>query len=104
MEQFQSHVAASVWRRPRPTPDERGLELEAFEKSRRASTRYLYLRYGPEYLVWFVVGLYLMFWSFHTTHTRYAALAFWGGIGLGDAGMLYTLIRAHKEAERCGLM
>jgi hypothetical protein len=94
----------SVWQRPRPTPDERALELEAFEKSRHESTRHLYLRYGPEYFVWFVVGLYLMFWSFHTTDTRYAGLAFWGGIGLGDAGMLWTLIRARQEAERCGLM
>lgn len=95
---------ATPWRRPSQTPEERALEIEAFEKSRRTSIRYLYLRYGPEYLVWLVVGLYLMFWSFHTTDTRYAGLAFWGGIGLGDAGMLFTLIRARYEAERCGLM
>jgi hypothetical protein len=93
-----------LWTRPRPTPDERALELEEFERSRRAATRHLYLRYGPEYVIWLVVGLFLMFWSFHTTDTRYAGLAFWGGIGLGDAGMLFTLIRARGEAERCGLI
>jgi hypothetical protein len=39
----------------------------------------------------------------HTTDTRYAGLAFWGGIGLGDAGMLWTLVRVRSEAERIGL-
>jgi hypothetical protein len=99
-----SPAQSSLWQRPRPTPDERALELEEFERSRRASTRYLYLRYGFEYLIWLIVGLFLMYWSFHTTDTRYAGLAFWGGIGLGDAGMLLTLIRARNEAERCGLI
>lgn len=94
---------SSVWQRTRPTPEERALEVEEFERYYRASTRHLYLRYGFEYLVWFVVGLFLMFWSFHTTDTRYADLAFWGAIGLGDGGMLLTLIRARNEAERCGL-
>ncbi|HEV7387341.1 MAG TPA: hypothetical protein VGN73_01895 [Gemmatimonadaceae bacterium] len=97
-------LAVSPWKRPLPTPEDRALELENFEKARRASTRYLYLRYGSEYLVWFVVGLFLMFWSFHTTDTRYAGLSFWAGIGLGDAGMLASLIRARHEADRCGLM
>jgi len=39
----------------------------------------------------------------HTTDTRYAGLAFWGGLCLGDAGMLSTLIRARHDAERRGL-
>ncbi len=65
---------------------------------------FLYLRFGFEYVVWLVVGLFLLGWSFHTTDTRYAGLAFWGGIGLGDAGMLMTLIRARKEAQRRGLL
>ena len=94
---------SSVWQRTRPTIEERALEVEDFERYHRASVRRLYLRYGFEYLVWLVVGLFLMFWSFHTTDTRYAGLAFWGGIGLGDGGMLLTLIRARNEAERCGL-
>jgi hypothetical protein len=95
---------SSVWQRPRPTPDERAIELEEFEKSRRTSMRSIYIRYGFEYVLWLVVGLFLLFWSFHTTDTRYAGLAFWGGIGLGDGGMLMALIRARHEMERCGLI
>ena len=113
MEQIQSTAAkpivelqtkASIWQRPRPTPEERALELEEFEKTRRESMRSIYLRYGFEYLVWFVVGLFLMFWAFYTTDSRYARLAFWGGIGLGDGGMLTALVRGRNAMERCGLI
>ena len=74
------------------------------EKELRRQTRLLYLRYGFEYAVWFIAGLYLLFWSMHTTDTRYADLAFWGGIGLGDGGMLWTLVRGRSEMERIGLI
>jgi hypothetical protein len=94
----------SLWRKPVPTQEERALELEEFERSRRSSTRHLYLRYGSEYVVWLIVGLFLMYWSLRTTDTRYAGLAFWGGIGLGDAGMLMTLVRARTAAVKCGLI
>jgi hypothetical protein len=86
------------------TIEERALEIERLEKETRSLKRELYLHYGFEYLVWLVVGLFLLFWSFHTTDPLYARLAFWGGIGLGDAGMLMTLIRARKEGERKGIL
>jgi hypothetical protein len=91
------------WHRPPLSPEERALEIEQLEKELRRETRLLYLRYGFEYAVWFTVGLFLLGWSLHTTDTRYAGLAFWAGIGLGDAGMLMTLVRARKESERRGL-
>ncbi|HMJ18125.1 MAG TPA: hypothetical protein VK478_07015 [Gemmatimonadaceae bacterium] len=91
------------WLRPPLSPEERALEIEQTEKELRKQTRSLYLRYGFEYAVWFIAGLFLLFWSMHTTDTRYAGLAFWGGMGLGDGGMLWTLVRARSEAERIGL-
>jgi hypothetical protein len=94
---------AQPWRRAKPTIEERALEIEELENAVRTQTRSLYLRYGSEFFVWFVVGLYLMFWSFHTTDVRYAGLAFWSGMGVGDAGMLWTLIRGRQDAERRGL-
>jgi hypothetical protein len=86
------------------TIEERALELERLESETRSRKRALYLRYGLEYLAWFIIGLFLLFWSFRTTDSRYARLAFWGGIGLGDAGMLMALIRARKEGERTGIL
>lgn len=32
-----------------------------------------------------------------------AGLAFWGGLILGDGGMIFTLVRARHEAEKRGL-
>jgi hypothetical protein len=96
-------LSGKLWQRPKLTIEERALEIEELERAIRTQTRFLYLRYGSEYLVWLLVGLYLLFWSFHTTDSRYAGLSFWGGIGLGDAGMLWTLVRARHDAERRGL-
>jgi hypothetical protein len=96
-------LSGKLWQRPKLTIEERALEIEELERAIRTQTRFLYLRYGSEYLVWLLVGLYLLFWSFHATDSRYAGLSFWGGIGLGDAGMLWTLIRARHDAERRGL-
>jgi hypothetical protein len=93
-----------LWRRSVESIEERAEQLEKLEKDLRSRKRALYLRYGAEYVLWLVVGVFLLFWSFHTTDSRYARLAFWGGIGLGDGGMLMALIRARNEAERCGLL
>jgi len=96
--------STALWHRQPVTLEERALQLEQLERETRIQKRSLYIRYGLEYLLWFVIGGFLLFWSFHTTDSRYARLAFWGGIGLGDGGMLMALIRARHEAERCGLL
>jgi hypothetical protein len=93
----------ALWKRGPVSLEERALEVEEFERAHRAAVYRLWLRYSPEYLMWFLLGLALMFLAFYTTDTRYAGMAFWGGIGVGDAGMLFTLIRARRDAEKCGL-
>ncbi|HWL39247.1 MAG TPA: hypothetical protein VNO75_03335 [Gemmatimonadaceae bacterium] len=84
------------------TLEERALELEQIERDDRADRRAAFLRDGAEYLLWFVSGLLLMGWSFHTTDTRYAELAFWGGMLVGDGGMLLVLVRRHRRAVHKG--
>jgi len=93
-----------LWHRPAETMEDRAREIELFEKEQRSQKRALYLRYGAEYLLWFAVGGFLLFWSFHTTDPRYAKLAFWSGIGLGDGGMLMAMIRGRQEGERRGIL
>jgi len=99
----QPSLRVHPWQRRPLTLEERAIELEQFERELQKQKRLLYLRYGFEYAVWFIVGIFLLGWSLHTADTRYARLAFWGGIGLGDAGMLWALVRARNEAERLGL-
>lgn len=99
----EPNVSIHSWNRRPPTLEERALEIEQREKEFRRQTRSLYLRYGLEYAVWFSIGLFLLGWSMHTTDSRYAGLAFWGGLILGDGGMILTLVRARHEAEKRGL-
>ena len=83
--------------------EERALQIEQREKDLREQTRALYIRYGLEYVGWLLIGLYLMFWALHTTDSEYAGFCFYGGIGIGDAGMLWTLVRARRAADERGL-
>jgi hypothetical protein len=99
----EPNVSIHSWNRHPLTLEERALEIEQREKESRRQTRSLYLRYGLEYAVWFSIGLFLLGWSMHTTDSRYAGLAFWGGLILGDGGMILTLVRARHQAEKLGL-
>jgi hypothetical protein len=99
----EPNVSIHSWKRRPLTLEERALEIEQREKEFRRQMRSLYLRYGLEYAVWFSIGLFLLGWSMHTTDSRYAGLAFWGGLILGDGGMILTLVRARHEAEKRGL-
>lgn len=99
----EPNVSIHSWNRRLLTLEERALEIEQREKEFRRQTRSLYLRYGLEYAVWFSIGVFLLGWSMHTADSRYAGLAFWGGLILGDGGMILTLVRARHEAEKRGL-
>lgn len=90
------------WHRPPLTQEERALELEQIEKADRTAWRAAFLRDAAEYLVWFVAGLLLMGWSFRTTDSRYAELAFWGGMLVGDGGMLFVLVRRQRRSIEKG--
>lgn len=85
-------------RRPPPISEERALELERIEKADIAARRAALLRDVAEYVFWLGAGLLLMGWSFHTIDSRYAELAFWAGMILGDGGMLMVLVRRQARS------
>ena len=82
--------------------EDRARAVEQVEADDRAARRYAWRRYGGEYLLWFAIGILLMFWSFHTTDSR-AELGLWSGILIGDAGMLSVLVRLQLHSEKHGL-
>lgn len=49
---------------------------------------------------WF--GVACVLWSFHTTNSTAAWIAFWGGLGVGDGGALFCFVRTWKKAEAVG--
>jgi hypothetical protein len=53
-------------------------------------------------VVWSMLGLFLLGWSFHTSDDRYARPAFYGGIIVGNAGIIFTLLRAYRRGEQRG--
>ncbi|HEV7839562.1 MAG TPA: hypothetical protein VGO75_15945, partial [Gemmatimonadaceae bacterium] len=81
------------WVRPVPTSEQRAREIEELEHADRQMRRHAYARFGLEYLIWFALGLAMMFWSFRTGDARIANPLFWGGMIVGDAGMLMVLVR-----------
>jgi hypothetical protein len=48
------------------------------------------------------LGLYLLGWSVHTTDDRYGWLAFYAGLILGNAGIVFTLLGAYRRGEQRG--
>ena len=51
---------------------------------------------------WCALGLFLIGWSFHTTDTLLGELAFSAGVGIGNGGVLFTLLEAYRRGERRG--
>ncbi len=53
-------------------------------------------------LGWCAVGLSLIAWSVHTTDETWGHAAFYAGIGIGNAGIIYTLLAAYRRGEKRG--
>ncbi|HEX3158423.1 MAG TPA: hypothetical protein VHQ45_07880 [Gemmatimonadaceae bacterium] len=53
-------------------------------------------------VAWSALGLFLVGWSLHTTDTLMGELAFTSGVGLGNGGILFTLLDAYRRGERRG--
>src|SRR3712207_8562431 len=46
---------------------------------------------------WMLLGLYLLGWSAHTSDEHYGRIAFYSGVIVGNAGILYTLLARSEE-------
>lgn len=52
--------------------------------------------------VWCGVGVFLIAWSAHTTDETMGRAAFWGGLGIGNTGIIFTLLAAYRRGEKRG--
>ena len=87
---------------PRAVLERIGQERLAAQLAADRDRRRVWLRTAILCVVWPLLGLSLLAWSFHTTDLLYGQVAFWAGLGIGDGGTLLTLIQAWLEAERKG--
>lgn len=61
-----------------------------------------YVRTAVACIAWGAVGAYCVAWSVHTTDLTLGRIAFFGGIGLGNGGVIFTLLAAYRRGERRG--
>ncbi len=48
---------------------------------------------------WCALGLFCLMWSAHTTDVGYGRIAFYGGLVIGNGGILFTLITTFARRE-----
>lgn len=74
------------------------------EASAQADTdrRRDYLRSAVSCIAWSAVGLYGIAWSAHTTDVPLGQAAFFGGLGIGNGGIIFTLLAAYRRGEQRG--
>ena len=95
-------TTTAEWRRQQYL-EERGRELEALEREAKRDALGLLLQTLGGCAVCSASGLALVTWSMHTRNVYLAPVAFWGGLTLGDGGMLVLLLRHYARTEAAGL-
>jgi len=51
---------------------------------------------------WSFLGIFLIAWSAHTTDLAMGEAAFWAGLGVGNTGIIFTLLAAYRRGEKRG--
>lgn len=85
-----------------PTPAERAANLAALEKTVRREIRWAYARAVFLCIVSAAIALGATAWSVHTTDEASGQIAFWGGLLVGNAGIMWTLFATYARAVKEG--
>ena len=89
---------------PLPRHIREEMELKRADEHRRAARDafWAHVRTALMCVAWSVAGLVVMGWGLHTTDRELGEIAWRGGIVLGYAGILFTLVRAYSKAKERG--
>jgi hypothetical protein len=89
-----------------PIPREISEELQRrrFAEHREAERdkRWDYVRTALHCWGWCLLGLVLIGWSFHTTDDRFARIAFLAGLGVGNTGIIFSILALYRRGESRG--
>jgi hypothetical protein len=87
---------------PKHLLDEMSLRrIAAEEEADRLRNRDL-VRSGLACVGWCALALFLIMWSAHTTDLLYGRMAFFAGLGIGNGGIIFTMLAAWRRGERRG--
>lgn len=75
---------------------------EAAEAEAERGRRRELVRTGLLCVMWMMIGLYLLGWSMHTSDEHYGRIAFYSGVIVGNAGILYALLDCYRRLEKRG--
>ena len=80
------------------------LARRRFAEHREADsdTRRDYVRTALACWAWCMLGIALIALSLHLTDATIAEALFWSGLGIGNAGMIFTLLGAYRRGEKRG--
>lgn len=82
--------------------DEIARRRDAEHREAQRDTRRDYLRTALACWGWCLAGLGLVALSFHLTDETWAEASFWTGLGVGNTGMIFTLLGAYRRGEKRG--
>ena len=80
--------------------EEMGRRNAAAERDAQRQDRWSLGAAGLACLGWCAAGLFLIGWSLHTTDTHMGRVSFWGGLLVGNGGILYTLLATYARRGR----
>jgi hypothetical protein len=61
-----------------------------------------YLRSAGVCFFWSLLGCACIMWSAHTTDMILGRIAFFGGLAMGNGGILFTLMGVYRRGEKRG--
>ena len=83
---------------------ERHAEIAESRRTADAETRAARFRVvcwaGVQCVAWSAVGIAMLMWSVHTTDQQWARPVFLGGLVVGNAGILATIVRLQSALDR----
>jgi hypothetical protein len=85
-----------------PSREERARDRLEADRLATRDARLALLRAAAECWFWCLLGLACLAWSLHTADYRSGLVAFWGGLVIGNSGLLFTLTRHYNRAKERG--
>jgi hypothetical protein len=87
---------------PRAYAEEMATKRRDAEELAHRDTLWAHVRTALMCVGWSAAGIFLLMWSCHSTNMMYGRVAFFGGIAVGNAGILFTLLAAYVRGEHRG--
>lgn len=82
--------------------DELALRHDRDHRSAEGDRRRDAIRTALLCMAWAAFGIFLLLLSFHLSAGVYASLAYYVGLGAGNAGIIFTLLSAYRRGEKRG--